>query len=314
MNSLDHGTVHCGPSRTRIENYDKFHKYALSFHDQVYLTFLDQGVQSLNFEKIQNELFNRFGTDNVSIGDVSRLRFIYSEEGGDIFTIYLQSDDICPRGLKCTKDNSSCQRLHTVIQEHVCLNTTFPSMWCKDRNCALVHLFRPRLRDNILSVILYIFKRHKRQYQDLTLCDLRIPDYEFIATFSKLYPNRSPIPNITELRWKRLIHRYCKYYIDYHYQRQWVDRPYHEHVTYLKLWRTERIGDRWHIRMTRGVAFIVSRVCRRWMDPETTCPFRPQSFCSYFHLDKNCVALDNAKVDWWINEKWIFNRSVQEKV
>ena len=312
--STNHGTVQHGPSRTRIENYNKFHKYPLSFHDQVYLIFLDQGVQSLHFEKIRNGLLHRFGTDNVLIGDVSRLRFLYQFEGGDIFTLYLKADDICPLGFNCKKDNSSCQRLHTIIREHVCPNITFSTMWCENRDCELVHFRRPRLRDRILSVILYIYKRHKREYPKLALHDLVISDNEFVTAFSELYQEGPPIPNITALGWKRVIHRYSKYHIDYEQQRQRVDHQYHEHVTYLKLWKTERVENGWRIRMLRGFNFIISRVCKKWMEPGTECAFRPRSFCPYFHFDRNCVALSSGTENWWMSNKWIFRQCHQKEV
>ena len=312
--STNHGTVQHGPCRTRIENYDKFHKYPLSFHDQVYLIFLNQGVQSLHFEKIRNGLLHRFGTDNVLIGDVSRLRFLYQFKGGDVFTLYLKADDICPLGFNCKKDNSSCQRLHTIIREHVCPNITFSTMWCKNRDCNLIHFVRPRLRDIILSVILWIFKRHKYRNPALKFSDLVIAGEEFIDSYSTLYPKGPPIPNMTALRWKRVIHRYSKYHIDYEQQLQGVDGRHHGNKPFITIWRTQPADGGWCIQMLRSYRFILYRICNKWMDSGFECRFCPLSFCPYFHLHQQCVATERDPADFSQKDQWIFPKFQQEKV
>ena len=312
--SSNHGTSQQDHNRSRIQNYDKFHKYALSFHDQVYLIFLEHGVRTLHFEKIRNGLLHRFGTANVLIGDVSRLRFLYQFEGGGIFTLYLKSDDICPLGFNCKKDNSSCQRLHTFIREHLCAHISISTMLCQNRDCHLIHFIRPRVRDSILAVILWIFKRHKHQNPALEFRDLVISGEEFVGSYSKLYPKGPPIPNMNTPRWKRVVHRYSKYHIDYQQQRQGVDGRHHGNKPFITIWRTESVDGGWCIRMLRGYGFIVRRMCNKWMDSGFECRFCPLSFCPYFHLHQHCVAIERDPADFSQKDQWIFPKFQQEKV
>ena len=312
-----HGHLNQSDTRTPyVDYYVKFEKCPLSFHDQVYLIFLKHGTQSLVFETIRSELLSEFGTGNVSLHDLNHIRFLYRSVHDNTFTLYLKADDICPLGFNCKKSWSSCQRLHTIIIEHVCPDITFSTMWCKNRNCKLIHFIRPHLRDRILSVIFWIYKRHKRQNADLELNRFVISGDEFMASFSEIYPRGPPIPNMTALRWKRVVHRYSKYYIDYEQQREGVDGLHHENKPFITLWRTESVENGWCLRMRRGYKFIIHRICSKWMTRGFECRFCPLSFCPYFHLYQHCVAMDAGMetADCWVRERWIFNLREQEKV
>ena len=232
-----------------------------------------------------------------------------------------KSDDICPNGFNCTKDHSSCGRLHTVIRDHVCPHIDVETMCCQHRDCRLVHLPLLKIRDRILSVILWIYARRCREGDNLRLKDMVISDDDLVGCYFEIY-GAAPIPNMTQRQWKWVVDRYKKYHIDYHQQRQLVetdgDAPFHS------LWRTtfvskDRRDGHWNLSMIKGYRFIIARICRMWMDPDRRCRNTPSFQCPFFHLDRKCVALAVQCRECNVERprfcaRWHFNQSDRRKV
>ena len=273
---------------------------SLSLQDSVYLIFQEQRTSSLLIDEIRNALKHRFTMNNVDERDIRRLRFLYysrCEDSPIRFQIYIKPDDICPNGSNCKKhrvDPSSCDRLHVVIRDHICCRPLHPqTMWCEDTDCRLVHLPPFKIRDRILSVILYIYARRCREDDDLWLKNMVISDDELVGCYFELFDD-SPIPNMTRLQWKRMVNRYSKYQIDHYPQRRLIDNGLR--APFWSIWRIEFVSKntgnkRWNVIMLKTYHFIIRRVCRHWIEPNRECRNRPSFLCPLFHLDPKCVAL-----------------------
>ena len=169
---------HAPSQTTTVRNHEgprKFDHCPLSLPDRVYVIFRKLRASSLSFKAIIDGLDHYFGAHNVENRDIIKIRFLYISKRDDRFTMMLKSDDICPNGFNCTKDHSSCGRLHTVIGGHVCPHIDVETMCCQHRDCRLVHLPLLKIRDRILSVIMWIYARRCRENGNVNLTLPRSP-------------------------------------------------------------------------------------------------------------------------------------------
>ena len=273
----------------------KFDHCPLSLPDQVYLIFRRLRSVSLSLKAIICGLQHHFDTPNVEQWDIERLRFLYILKQDGRYNITLKSDDICPKGFNCKKDHSSCGRIHSIIREHVCRHINFKTMWCEHRECRLMHLPRSKIRDRLLSVILFLYARICRENGNVPLKDLVITDNDLVGAYFEIYDD-APIPKMTRCQWKRLVHLYRKYHIDHHQQRRLLEMDKDRTPPFTSLWRTDfmattRCDDkRWTVTMLRGYKFVIARICKSWTEPGSDCKWNPSFFCPFFHLDRKCVS------------------------
>ena len=227
-----------GSSSHRDISLSKFNQCPLSLPDQVYLLFRRLRTFSLSIDAIINGLQHHFSTPNAEQWDIERLRFLYISKQDGRYQICLKPDDICPNGFNCKKDHSSCGRIHVVIGEHVCCRPlNVQTLWCHNRECRSVHLPPFKIRDRILSVILFLYARICREHGPSPLFNLRITDNDLVGAYFEIYAD-APIPNMTRCQWKRLVHLYRKYHIDHHQQRRLLEMDQSE-APFVSLWRTD---------------------------------------------------------------------------
>lgn len=306
----------------------RFNECPLSFQDQIYLIFLEQRSSSLPFEVLRDGLSHRFGTNNVELRHVRKLRFLNIMHCGDRthFHLSLRSDDLCPNGFNCKKDHTSCRRIHVVIKQHICRRDLCPRNESDENSvCHLIHLQKDKMRDVILSIILWIYGKHCREESNTDFLHFTISDEVLIGRYFEIYKS-APFPNMTRRQWKRMVHLYGKYYVDHQYQRQFVDGG-DKSAPFLSMWRTDYVkadhnDDRWILTVLRGYGFVIRRVCKMRMEQGTRCRIRPRFHCPFFHLHPKCVALpsqwSHCKDCWYDKEvgcgRWHFSRSDCQKV
>ena len=170
--------------------------HALLLRDQVYTVFRKLKSSTLSFEAIREGLSHHFSNHHVDERDIERLRFLYFS-GKDDYTLSLKPDDICPNGFNCRKDHIACGRLHVAIKDHICRHHfNSETMWCQNTKCRLVHLPRSKIRDMILSVILVIYARRRKDNANLLLRGMTISDDELIACYLRIFGS-SPVPKMS---------------------------------------------------------------------------------------------------------------------
>lgn len=312
INVYDHNINDSNEPKQYRENiWMKFKHHRLPFQDQIFLIFRENGYQSLFFYQIQQKLFDKFKTENVEYYDVKDLRFLYTNNDHS-YKMHLFADDICRNSFNCKSINNEegpqCRRIHAININDTC----YDRMSCNNQQCKSLHFERHRITDNILETILFIYKQ-SANHEELRY--FRISGREFIETWHKLH-EFEPIPNMTQSRWKRLIHLYSFYYFDHEQQLndKWRWNNFGGKRIFIKLWRTywEKQGsDVWFITIERHHRWFAERTCFKYMVPKK-CAFFPHFFCPYFHLQANAVGVSGECKDCFYGKncnKWHLKRS-----
>eukprot|EP01083_Nonionella_stella_P166664 557870_1 len=283
----------------------------LTLEDQVYL-FLHSSRESIvSYHFIKNGLYKRFGTSNVSIGELDDVRFLF-RINDNLCKLNPFPDDVCPRAFKCI-NRRHCGRIHCIIQAHICENQfNYNTMSCFNPQCIQVHFMphrdRNRLTTKFVEIILSIYIKSKAP-----LYKLEIPGEQFIHQYLSVheYP---PIPNINYAQWAMLLKHYAKYYNDY--DQQLPDRHI-EGRKFTYLWRTWHEPDgEWKIIIRYHEAWFIERTCIS--SPQSNCNFKPLSFCPYFHLthpklfsaagfcnDRECNGGAQNCGRWHLDSEWL---------